>query len=107
MQSAGGASASAEAGKPAPFPTTAWPSDTYFTGQREFFFNGESVAVIYQPAAHTDGDSIVLAWETEPVGSPGQAPDYVGVYQIVGGTGPFADATGKSSIWTGAASWIT
>lgn len=46
-------------GKPAPFPSTAWPTDTYFTGQREFFFNGESVAVIYQPAAHTDGDSIV------------------------------------------------
>jgi cyclase len=46
-------------GQPSPFPSTAWPTDTYFTGQREFYFNGESVVVVHQPAAHTDGDSIV------------------------------------------------
>ena len=39
--------------------TTAWPTDTYFTGQREFYFNGEGVVVSYQPAAHTDGDLYV------------------------------------------------
>jgi hypothetical protein len=44
------------------------------------------------------GDSLVLAWELEPVGSPGPANDYVGVYQIVGGTGLFADATGSGTM---------
>jgi hypothetical protein len=41
------------------------------------------------------GDSVVLAWEIEPVGPPGQATDYVGTYQIIGGSGAFADATGS------------
>jgi hypothetical protein len=45
-----------------------------------------------------NGDSIVLAWEDEPVGPPGQAADYVGVYQIVGGTGAFANATGSGTM---------
>jgi hypothetical protein len=45
-----------------------------------------------------NGDSLVLAWETQPVGSPGQATDYAGVYQIIGGTGPFADAIGSGTI---------
>jgi hypothetical protein len=47
---------------------------------------------------NADGDSLVLAWETEPVGPPGQATDYVGVYQIIGGTGAFADATGSGTM---------
>jgi hypothetical protein len=45
-----------------------------------------------------NGDSLVLAWETEPVGPPGPATDYVGVYQIIGGTGAFADATGSGTM---------
>jgi hypothetical protein len=47
---------------------------------------------------NANGDSIVLAWETEPVGPPGQATDYAGVYLIIGGTGAFADATGWGTI---------
>ena len=43
----------------APFPTTAWPTDTYISKQKKLFFNGERVQIIHQPAAHTDGDSIV------------------------------------------------
>ncbi len=50
---------SAPTGQQAPFPTTAWPTDTYISKQKELFFNGESLQVIHQPAAHTDGDSIV------------------------------------------------
>jgi glyoxylase-like metal-dependent hydrolase (beta-lactamase superfamily II) len=30
------------------------------TGQKEIFFNEEPVLAIYQPAAHTDGDSLVF-----------------------------------------------
>jgi hypothetical protein len=45
-----------------------------------------------------NGDSLVLAWETEPVGPPGQATDYTGTYQIMGGTGAFADATGSGTM---------
>ena len=50
---------SAPTGQTAPFPTTAWPTDTYITKQKELYFNGEALQIIYQPAAHTDGDSIV------------------------------------------------
>jgi hypothetical protein len=47
---------------------------------------------------NANGDSLVLAWENEPVGPPGQATDYVGTYQIIGGTGAFANATGSGSM---------
>jgi glyoxylase-like metal-dependent hydrolase (beta-lactamase superfamily II) len=50
---------SAPTGQQAPFPTSAWPTDTYIAKQKELYFNGESIQVIHQPAAHTDGDSIV------------------------------------------------
>jgi glyoxylase-like metal-dependent hydrolase (beta-lactamase superfamily II) len=50
---------SAPSGKQSPVPTSFWPTDTYFAGDREVFFNGESVQMIHQPAAHTDGDSII------------------------------------------------
>src|SRR5579883_3109229 len=51
---------SAPTGKESPTPPDAWPTDTYTTGQKEVYFNDEPVQVIYQPAAHTDGDSIVF-----------------------------------------------
>jgi cyclase len=50
---------SAPTGQQAPFPTTAWPTDTFITKQKELFFNGESMQIIHHPSAHTDGDSIV------------------------------------------------
>ena len=50
----------APTGQQAPTPTAAWPTDTYFTKQKELFFNGEAIEIIHQPAAHTDGDSIVF-----------------------------------------------
>lgn len=43
-----------------PLPFESWPTDTYFTDRKELFFNGEAVQVLHQPAAHTDGDSIVF-----------------------------------------------
>ena len=38
----------------------AWPTDTYVSGQKEVFFNEEPVVSRWQPAAHTDGDSLVI-----------------------------------------------
>ncbi len=43
-----------------PMPFEGWPTDTYFTDRKELFFNGEAVQLLHQPAAHTDGDSIVF-----------------------------------------------
>jgi glyoxylase-like metal-dependent hydrolase (beta-lactamase superfamily II) len=50
---------SAPTGAQASFPVGAWPTDTYFTKQKEIYFNDEAVVVLHQPNAHTDGDSIV------------------------------------------------
>jgi cyclase len=51
---------SAPTGKQAIAPVGAWPTDTYVKGQKEIFFNEEPVTAIYQPKAHTDGDSLVM-----------------------------------------------
>ena len=40
-------------------PTAAWPTSTYVTGQKDFFFNDEAIIVQHEASAHTDGDSIV------------------------------------------------
>ena len=42
-----------------PVPTDAWPNTTYFSGTKELYMNGEAIQVMYQPNAHTDGDSLV------------------------------------------------
>jgi cyclase len=36
------------------------PTTTYFEGQKEIFFNEEPVIVMFEPAAHSDGDSMVF-----------------------------------------------
>jgi cyclase len=36
------------------------PTTTFFQGQKEIFFNEEPVIVMFQPAAHTNGDSMVF-----------------------------------------------
>jgi cyclase len=40
-------------------PYSAWPTDYFVQRPKELWFNGESVRILHQPAAHTDGDSIV------------------------------------------------
>jgi glyoxylase-like metal-dependent hydrolase (beta-lactamase superfamily II) len=51
-------------GEKSEFPVEAWPTVTYASAleetQKDVYFNGEAVIVTYQPAAHTDGDSIVF-----------------------------------------------
>ena len=51
---------SAPSGKQAAVPEKAWPTETYVSGQKELYFNDEPIAIIYQPKAHTDGDSFVF-----------------------------------------------
>lgn len=41
-------------------PDKLWPNDEYFLPQKDLTFNGEAVIVYHMPAAHTDGDSVVL-----------------------------------------------
>ena len=50
---------SAPNGTPAT-PTAAWPTSTFIGDDKKLFFNGEGIQIIHQPAAHTDGDSIVF-----------------------------------------------
>jgi glyoxylase-like metal-dependent hydrolase (beta-lactamase superfamily II) len=41
-------------------PSAAWPTETFVAERQEFYFNGEPVQIMHQPAAHTDGDSMVF-----------------------------------------------
>jgi cyclase len=47
-------------GSQAPPPQGGLPNDEYDTPTKDFFFNGEAVVIFHEPAAHTDGDSIVF-----------------------------------------------
>ena len=42
-----------------PAPADALPTDTYFVEQKDLYLNGEAVQLLHQPAAHTNGDSLV------------------------------------------------
>ena len=47
-------------GKEKPLDTGLWPGNTFFTGRKELYVNGEAIELIHQPDAHTDGDVIVF-----------------------------------------------
>ena len=51
---------SAPTGAQAATPFDAWPTETFLSGRKQLWFNGEPVEIIHQPKAHTDGDSIVF-----------------------------------------------
>ena len=44
-----------------------WPTDTYFVAQKDLFVNGEPVQLMHMPAAHTDGDTVVVFRRTDVV----------------------------------------
>jgi len=46
---------------------TAWPTETFIEADREFYFNGEPVSMRHVPAAHSDGDSIVIFRKSDVV----------------------------------------
>lgn len=43
-----------------PYPDVAWPTEAFYLPRKYMFFNGEAVEFLQQPAAHTDGDSVVF-----------------------------------------------
>jgi cyclase len=70
MTNAGGASVlahenvltrmSAPTGQQSPFPAPLWPTKTFAYRMYSMYLNGEGIQVIHQPAAHTDGDTVVF-----------------------------------------------
>jgi cyclase len=42
------------------WPQAAWPTVTFFEGEKEIYFNNEAIRVMLAPAAHTDGDTMVF-----------------------------------------------
>jgi glyoxylase-like metal-dependent hydrolase (beta-lactamase superfamily II) len=51
---------SAPTGETSPFPVAAWPTETFETGKKSIYLNGEGIEILHQPAAHGDTDSIVF-----------------------------------------------
>jgi len=50
----------ASAGRPQAVPSSLWPTKTFAYNRYSMYLNGEGIQVIHQPAAHTDGDTIVF-----------------------------------------------
>jgi cyclase len=51
---------SAPTGKQSLFPLGLWPTKTFAAKSYAMYLNGEGIQVIHEPAAHTDGDTIVF-----------------------------------------------
>jgi len=51
---------SAPTGKASQYPTGAWPTETYDQRRKYMYLSGEGIEVLHQPAAHSDGDSVVF-----------------------------------------------
>jgi glyoxylase-like metal-dependent hydrolase (beta-lactamase superfamily II) len=53
---------SAPTGRQAATPARAWPTDTYFGGVKTLtpYYYGDAIQIVHQPAAHTDGDSVIF-----------------------------------------------
>ena len=51
---------SAPTGKQPAMPFGAWPTEGFPGDYKEVYFNNEAIQIFHQPAAHTDGDSLVF-----------------------------------------------
>jgi cyclase len=58
---------SADNGGRSAFPVGAWPTESYTGRLRSYYMNGEAIQVIHQPAAHSDGDSIVTFRQSDVI----------------------------------------
>jgi glyoxylase-like metal-dependent hydrolase (beta-lactamase superfamily II) len=67
----------------------AWPTSTFLGEDKKLYFNGEGVHIIHQPAAHTDGDSIVFFRKSDVI----TAGDL-----FVTGAYPFIDLTAGGNV---------
>jgi glyoxylase-like metal-dependent hydrolase (beta-lactamase superfamily II) len=67
-------------------PPASWPQDTYFVDSKDLFVNGEAVQLFHQPAAHSDGDSLVFFRRSDVV-STGEVfvPDRYPVIDVARG----------------------
>jgi cyclase len=70
----------------AAIPVDGWPKDTFFTDQKDLFFDGEAVQLFHQRAAHSDGDSLVFFRRSDVV-SAGDifTPGYYPVIDVKNG----------------------
>jgi cyclase len=50
----------APSGQKTPIPEDAWPTTTFFTPKKTMSFNDDPIELIWQPAAHSDGDLMVF-----------------------------------------------
>ena len=51
---------SAPTGKQAAYPVDGWPSETFFQDEKAMYLNHEGIQIMHQPAAHSDGDTMVF-----------------------------------------------
>ena len=51
---------SAPTGQQPPLPATAWPTSTFTTPQQDYAFNNQAIQLFHLPAAHSDGDTVVV-----------------------------------------------
>jgi cyclase len=51
---------SVASGQPGAMPVGGWPTDTYSGVSKDVYANGEAIQLFHQPAAHTNGDSVVF-----------------------------------------------
>jgi glyoxylase-like metal-dependent hydrolase (beta-lactamase superfamily II) len=51
---------SAPTGRTAAFPEDAWPTESFAEPRKDMYLNQEGILIYREPAAHSDGDSIVL-----------------------------------------------
>jgi cyclase len=51
---------SALSGQKAPYPSEAWPQETFPDRRKDYYMNHEGIQIYREPAAHSDSDSIVL-----------------------------------------------
>ncbi len=55
---------SAPTGKQPPVPSPFWPTDAFSGEKKDLYFNGESIRLLHQPGAYTDGDIIISTRRT-------------------------------------------
>jgi len=62
---------SAPTGSVSPMPLAAWPTDTFFQAEKDLYFNSEGIQLLYEPAAHTDGDILVFFRSSDVIATGG------------------------------------
>lgn len=48
-------------------PSEGWPTNTYFTDEKQIHYNGEGIRIMHFPSAHTDGDSVIFFRQSDVI----------------------------------------